>query len=300
MLNETPTVSFIGSLDLGQQIIMDSATYNTELGMNIAVLTQTQEGDTAIVLVTYDGVSTTSHSITPLSSQAFKAQWFVAPDSTPYIVTDEQNGMSLYEVNLATYELTLRSSVPNLGAGAPSAFLRWYPQGNSLYVIQGYNQNSIATYKVDLSVPEIQAGVTTDMQEQFMLVNSCATCYENLVLGGAGSGEEALLARCTVEDGELAITQTASVPNAFEVYYCERCCCGGDSLLVGTNNGLYSFNPNTLSLVASNTSMPNNVWINTCWCCDMDGDYCIAVDSDHETYVFRQDGSLNPILQLSA
>jgi len=300
MFNETPTVSFIGSLDLGQQIIMDSATYNTELGMNIAVLTQTQEGDTAIVLVTYDGVSTTSHSITPLSSQAFKAQWFVAPDSTPYIVTDEQNGMSLYEVNLATYELTLRSSVPNLGAGAPSAFLRWYPQGNSLYVIQGYNQNSIATYKVDLSVPEIQAGVTTDMQEQFMLVNSCATCYENLVLGGAGSGEEALLARCTVEDGELAITQTASVPNAFEVYYCERCCCGGDSLLVGTNNGLYSFNPNTLSLVASNTSMPNNVWINTCWCCDMDGDYCIAVDSDHETYVFRQDGSLNPILQLSA
>ncbi|HML19539.1 MAG TPA: hypothetical protein PKD74_03080, partial [Candidatus Dependentiae bacterium] len=231
---------------------------------------------------------------------AFKAQWFVAPDSTPYIVTDEQNGMSLYEVNLATYELTLRSSTPNLGAGATSAFLRWYPQGDSLYVIQGYNQNSIATYKVDLSVPEIQSGVATDLSSIYWIIHSCATCYENLVLGGGSNEEEGLLMRCIVgETGDLTVTQTASIPDTFEVYYCERCCCDDNPILAGTDNGLYSLNANTLDVVASNTSMSNNVWINTCWCCDVTGDYCIAVNSYHETYVFKQEGALlNMVLEL--
>jgi hypothetical protein len=86
VFNETPTASFINSLDLGQKIIMDSATYNTDSGMNIAVLTQTQQGNTSIVLVTYDGVSAVLQSTKPLSSRAFKAQWFVAPNSTPYII----------------------------------------------------------------------------------------------------------------------------------------------------------------------------------------------------------------------
>ena len=299
--NETPTVSFINSLDLGQQIIMDSATYNTEAGMNIVLLTQTQEGDTAIVLVTYDGVSTVSQSSTPLSSQAFKAQWFVSSNGTPYIVADTQDGMSLYEVDLTSYTVTLSSSVPNLGAGMPSAFLRWYPQGDSLYVIQGYNQTSIATYKVDLTTGTIEPGLPTGLSGDFTAINSCATCYGDLVIGGAGSGEEALLMRCTVlEAGDLKITQTASIPGAvYIVNYCERCCCGDNPILVGTDNGLYSLDANTLDVVASNTLMPNNVWINTCWCCDSTGDYCIAVNSAHETYVFQQVAdSLTQVLQL--
>ncbi|HML19525.1 MAG TPA: hypothetical protein PKD74_03010 [Candidatus Dependentiae bacterium] len=295
----TATANMISSVDIGSQIIMDSATYNTDAGMNIAVLTQTEAGDTAIVLVTYDGTATI-RSTTPLSSRAFKAQWFVASSGTPYIVTDEQNGMSLYEVNLVTYELTLRSSVPNLGAGYPSAFLRWYPQGDSLYVIQGYNQTSVATYKVDLTVPEIQSGAMTDMNDEFIAIFSCTTCYEDLVLGGAGNEEEGLLTRCEIGlSGELTITQTASLPDTTVVSYCERCCCNNNPILVGTGNGLYSLNATTLDTVASNTSMPNNVWINTCWCCDVTGDYCLAVNSNHETFVFQQVGSaLNMMIEL--
>jgi predicted outer membrane repeat protein len=301
VFNETPTASFIHSLDLGQQIIMDSATYNTDLGMNIAVLTQTQQGNTSIVLVTYDGASAVLQSTTPLSSQAFKAQWFVSPDSTPYIIVDAQDSMSLYEVDLGTYDLTLSSSVPNLGAGIPSTFLRWYPQGDSIYVIQCYNKTSIATYKVDLTTGIIESGVPTDLSTAFTAVHSCATCYGDLVLGGAGSGGLGVLIKYTIDvSGALVPSPVSrSIAGTTAVHYCERCCCGNNPILVGTDYGLYSLNADTLDIIASNTLMPNNNWINTCWCCDVTGDYCIAVNSNHETYVFQQAAPLlNMVLQL--
>jgi len=139
------------------------------------------------------------------------------------------------------------------------------------------------------------------MSTDFSTINSCATCYGNLVFGGANVTNMGSVGRYTINpsSGLLVFSGSTSIGGATVVNYCERCCCGDDYLLVGTDNGLYSLNPNMLNIVASNISMPNNTWINTCWCCDMDGDYCIAVNSSHETYVFRQAGaSLNQVLQL--
>jgi uncharacterized repeat protein (TIGR01451 family) len=291
---EPSTVDFVGALDLGERIIMDSATYNTDLGMNIAVLTQTQEGDTSIILVTYDGQSTVTHSIIPLPSRAFKAQWIVPSSGIAYIVTDEQNGMSLYVVDLDTYDVTLSSSVPNFGAGLPSAFLRWYPQGNSLYVIQGYDQQRIATYKVDLTTGTIKSGVSTDLSGDFAVIHSCATCYNSLVLGGTGTTEgQGKLVRYTIDNsGKLHDADSTTINGTSVVNYCERCCCQDSNyLLVGTDNGLYSLD-DELDIVASYTlTTVNNTWINTCWCCDEVGNYCIAVNNDHDAFVFKQNGS---------
>jgi hypothetical protein len=111
--------------------------------------------------------------------------------------------------------------------------LRWYSQGDSFYVIQGYNKTSIVTYKVDLTTGILESGVPTDLSTAFNAVHSCATCYENLILGGGSNAGQGLLARGIVETGELTITQTVSIPDTSVVNYCERCCCGDNPILVG-------------------------------------------------------------------
>jgi len=296
----TATCTKVAALNIGAQVIMDSATYNNGTGMNIAILTQTQEGSTALILAEYDGTNITQESSTSLSSQAFKAQWFVASDATPYIVVDTGNGMSLYSVNLTTYELTLTSSTPNLASGIPSTFLRWLHQGDSFYVIQGYQNNYIATYKIDFTTGTISSGVYNDLSSDFININSCATCSDYLVLAGADNDTHGTLIRYTLNGlGQLVFAQSASIADTLTVNYCELCCCNNSYLLAGTDNGLYSVEPDTFDLVASNTSMPNNNWINTCWCCDITGDYCIAVNNNHESYVLQQVGSsLNRVLEL--
>jgi hypothetical protein len=37
--------------------------------------------------------------------------------------------------------------------------------------------------------------------------------------------------------------------------------------------------------------MANNDWVNTCWCCDSSIVYCSAIDSNHHSYIFKEQGS---------
>jgi predicted outer membrane repeat protein len=294
----TPSLHTGTPLDFGTHVIMNSAVYNTAGIMNIAVLTQSPGDSSSITLVTVLDTDYTFSvkSTTSLATNAFKLQWFVAPSGHPYIVTDGEDTINLYSVDLATYEITLTSSTSNLASGVPSTYLYWLPQGDKIYVVQGYGNASVATYKVDF--PAISAGVATDLSSTFSVVNACSTGSSYLVLGGSYNSVKGLLKEYSVDESGL-VDDTLSTTFDTIIYYCERCSCGSDSLLVGTDNGLYSLNPTDFTITASNISMMNNQWLNVCWCCDNPVVYSAARNSSAKTFIFKQEGSaLTPVWEL--
>jgi hypothetical protein len=284
---ESMGTATVGSIGLGSRFIMDSATYNTSC-MNIVLLTQEQTGSMYIEFVKYDGDSITGYGPKSIPSRAFKSQWALSSGGIPYIFVDQQDGMSLYRVNLNTYDITLSSSVPNLAAGGPSAFLRWYTQNEAIYIIQGYNRTSIATYKVDLNMGILEPGVATDLSGDFSAINSCSSAYNSLVLGGTYGSQGRLVKYSIDGSGRLIPALSKDMSGTTAVTYCERCGCGGDPILVATDNGLYSVNPDGLDIRATYTG---DSWINACWCCDSNGDYCMATKNDNNVFVFKETGT---------
>ena len=293
----TPTCNFAAALDLGSHIIMDSATYNNDNGMNLLILTNDQDGTCYLNLALYDGTDIVKTGSIALSSPAFKAQLFMSRTNNLYAVTDELDRLSIYSIDLSTHTFTLTSSVSNLASNLPSAFLRTLPQEDSFYIIQGYGNNYVATYAVDLTTGIVSDGSANGMSSTFSTINSCATCYDSLTLGGTNTGNVGTLAQYTIDiSGDLVFTQSTNITDTSTVNYCERCCCNNSWLLAGTDNGLYSFDPDTLALQAS---MASDDWINTCWCCDINADYCIAVKNNHQSYIVQQVGSsLNEVLAI--
>jgi hypothetical protein len=302
-ISSTPTCKMISKLDLGRHIVSDSAVYNTAEDMYLAILTHVQGESSYITLAAVQDPEFVidAKSTTTLSSTAYKVQWFVGPDQTPYIITDEYGRMSLYAVDLNTYTLTLTASTANMAAGYPSTYLYWLWQDSGLYVIQGYGQTQAATYKVNFNARTIGAGVVSDMSTTFSTVNGCSTCYDYLVLAGVSKSEEGTVARYSVDSSGYLTgpSITASVGSSSSVYYCERCCCNDNDLLVGTDAGLYSLDSNTLDIAASNTSMSSSKFINVCWCCTSEPQYCIAVNSSYGAYIFEQvDSQLVEVLPI--
>ena len=300
-----PTITCIQGtpLELGDRIIINSAVNNDEHGINIAILTHEQTGTTSIILATVINNNMVLMSQTTLPAMAFKVQWLLSPfNNQPYLVTDEQDNIRLYSVDLNLYTLTPIASAPNKANGLPSTFLYWLNQGTALYIIQGYNETDIATYKVALDSPAIEGGIVSHMHETFSDINACSTYYRFLVLGGTSTLGKSFLARYLINNFGHLIRPilSTSIADATTINYCERCCCSDDNhLLVGTDNGLYSLNPNDFTISASITSMPNNNWVNVCWCCCAQPQYCTATNSDHKTYVFQEAGTnLNKLYNL--
>lgn len=291
----TPSLQQVTSLDLETDVIFDSAVYNNEDGMNIAILIRRQDETSHIILATATAptYAFVRQSTTQIPSIAFKLQWFVAPDGTPHIITDENDGLSLYAVNLNNYTITRVASTPNLASGGESTFLYWLLQGTDIYVIQGYNGINVATYKVNFAIPSIETGVANDMSDDFAAISACSTCADYLALGGTTRLQTGAISLYSVDElGNLSDPiLSRNIQNTFIIFYCERCCCTNNNLLVATSNGLYCLDTESLETVASNTSMPNNTWINTCWCCSETPTICTAVNTLSSPFIFKKEGT---------
>ena len=289
----TPTTRNTSILALDSNVIIDSAIYNTSQGSNIALLTYDQENiQASIILATIADEEIVHQNTIHLPSMAFKLQWFTSPEGEPFIVADEYDRIALYWVDLETFTLSLFASTPNVAAGTPSSFLYWYIQRDQIYIIQGFDNINIATYKVVFGESIIRPGVTTVMGNSFSTINSCSTCFNYLVLSGVYNNDQAIIARYIINDfGHVtAPLTTRTFDDATTVHYCERCCCNGSQILVGTDNGLYKLQTNSLNTIASNISMSDNDWLNICWCCDSNRIYCIACNSNHQTFIFKEVG----------
>jgi predicted outer membrane repeat protein len=296
----TPSCQELTPLALGSQVIVCSAVYTSTEETVIAVLIQDQGGSSYVIVATVEGTNIVLQSMTQLPSVAFKLQWYGENSGEAYLVTDEYENISLYSVDLSSYTLTRIATTPNLAAGVPSTFLCWFPQSSDIYIVQGYNATNIVTYKVNLGASTIDNGVVTNVASVYSHVNACSTCYNYLVLGGI-RGTESLLGYHWINGsghigGPLPYTSFAG---ATTVNYCERCCCNNDHLLVGTDSGLYSVDAQTFAIVATNTTMSVNNWVNVCWCCASNKTYCAASDGASNGFIFKeQSGALEPVYNL--
>jgi hypothetical protein len=302
----TSTTTAFASLGLGTQLVYSVAVYNVNDRCYIALLTKQNESYYMRLAVAADNGSgyafTLSSSTITLSNPASKVQWILDGSGNPYIVTDMQETLEIYSADLDSLSLALHDSVTNLAGSTNSTFLYWAVRSDGLYAIQGYNSTDIATYKVNVaSLTFAGSGVHTSISSKFSVAHGCSTCQDYLAFCGSNTSSQATVALYGIaSDGTLSYASSAQVGSATDAYYCERCCCTSDNhLLVGTNSGLYSLDTSTLAVVASNTSMTNNAWINVCWCCDNTGNYCAATDNVHATYIFEESGSnLQEVVQL--
>ena len=304
----TPTAHLSSQLDMGSQTIMDSAIYNNETGMNIALLTYNQNTRTsAIILAKEENSSLVLYNTQTLPSIAFKLQWFVAPNNIPYIITDQQNALALYAVNLSSHTMALATTTTNLAAGYPSSFLYWLIQNGQIYIVQGFNQTDIATYNVSFTIPAIEEGKVTHMNGSYRDITACSTYYNHLILGGILTNYEARVARYYINSsGYLnAPIATKKIDAANSIHWLERCRCNDSTImadahiLVGTDNGLYSLDPNNLQIKASYTNLLNNDWLNACWCCGSNLGLCSASNSNKLATIFNETGtSFIKLLQL--
>lgn len=267
--------------------VINSAVYNTENEINIAILGYSDNA--YITLATVQNNAFQQQHTTKLSSMAFKVQWFADSQGTIYLATDEQDALSLYTVDLTLYTLSLVATASNLAFGMPSIFLYWLIQDSGIYLVQGYNNNTVATYKVTLDTPTIYSGVTTDLHVTFSTINACSTGANYLALAGTNTNGNASLTRYIVNgSGYVEPILSKTISGATTVNYCEKCCCSAnDELLVGTDNGLFSLNATSLNTVAS---YAGSNWVNVCWCCSQDKIYCSATSSNQSTYLFKEEG----------
>ena len=218
-------------------------------------------------------------------TSASKVQWILDSVGRPYIAVDTNLGIMVYPVTLSPYTFGTAFTTANLAGSNPSSFLYWLPQDSNLYLVQGYNSTNVATYLVNLTgTPTIHAGVNSDISGQFDQANSCATCSDYFVIGGSKSSVGTLVPYSISSTGTLLAGTAVTVGGASTVNYCERCCCSGDNLLVGTDTGLLSYD-NSLAFMLSSTSL---VSLNVCWCCNSHNQYCAVVDSVHGAFVLKQ------------
>lgn len=293
---DTSTTISITPADLGTQVLNSVAVYNTDNSTYIALLTKQNDNYLLRLATCADNGSgfafTLSDTAVTLSNPTAKVQWILGSDGTPYIITDMQETLNIFKADLSTLTLTLHDTTTNMAGSTNSNFLYWTIQDTQLYAVQGYGTTHVITYKVDTdTVTFLNSGIDTDISETFSTVPACSTCFNYLVLGGTDNTNQGIVARYSINsDGTLSLINSAYMPTA-AVYYCERCCCNTNQLLVGTDTGLYSLDPASLIILAANTSMPNNDWVNTCWCCDSSVVYCSAIDGNHHSYIFQEQGS---------
>jgi predicted outer membrane repeat protein len=293
--SSTNTTTAITPVDLGSHIIENIVVYNTDSIVYIALLTKQNENCFLRLATCVDsglGFSFTLSDPISMSNQTMKVQWIVGTDGTPYIATDMQDTLNIFKADLSTLTLTPHDSVTNVAGSTNSTFLYWAVQADGLYLVQGYDAANVATYKVNPGTGKfIGAGVATDVSSLFSVSLACSTCYNYLALGGTNTSHQAIVASYHINtDGTLENIRSTTLP-ASAANYCERCCCNNSHLLVATDNGLYSINPETFDIVASNVSLANNSWVNACWCCDNSLTYCSAINSNHQSYIFQEQGT---------
>jgi hypothetical protein len=283
------------SVDFGSHLIIDIAVYNTDNTVYIALLTK-QYDNYYVRLATFTKRESifkfTLKIITPLHSPATKIRWILGTDGTAYIVTDMQKKLNIFRAHLNNLSFILHDITSNAAGNANSSFLYWAVQENGLYIIQGYDTAKVATYKVDQHTGKfIRKGIITDVGSLFSISLACSTCKNYLTLGGSSLTRQGILASYSIDtDGKLKYIKSAALPASI-VNSCERCCCIKNHLLVATDNGLYSTDPDSFDIIASNTSMANNTWTNTCWCCDSSVIHCCAINSSHQSYIFQEQGT---------
>jgi predicted outer membrane repeat protein len=302
--SSSSTTTAFGSLNLGAQLIYSVAVYNYNEATYIALLTKNDENYYLYMAVAVDsgsGYAFTLGSPVTLAHPATKIQWITDGSGRPYVAVDTQSMLTIYQANINTLSLMQHSTIANVAGSMSSSFLYWTSFNSSLYLVQGFNGTHVATYRVNPNDCTFEGiGVDTQVSDHFTVANGCSTCANYLAVCGQNNSSQGIVARYQIaSNGTLAYISSAQVDSATNVYYCERCCCNADHLLVGTDTGLYTINATSYAPIASNTSMPDNAWINVCWCCDSIRNYCAATDSSHGTYIFRENGSnLQEVVQL--
>lgn len=293
------------SINLGNATILSKAVYNTVDSFDnnviyLAYVTQAPEQDCVLNLakcwLNGDSYEFTIGNTTGLSLITSKVQWILDNNDIPYVAVDCDDEMRVYPIDVSDLSFGTYFSTANKSLGNASTFLYWFPQGMYLYLLQGYGAATVSTYKVNLLTHSIEAGVDTNLSGTFSQVNACATCYNYLILGGSNTevSKNGILKQYTVKTTDpnkgslVAASLMETIETTSTVNYCELCCCAGSNLLVGTDKGLFSYAPDTLSLISSNTLLPNNNWNNTCWCC-MNNDYCVAIDNEAQAYILKQE-----------
>jgi hypothetical protein len=302
--SSTSTTIVIPSADLGAHVIQNIVVYNTATISYLALLT-TANDNYYLRLGTCTDVGagsafTLSSTVMQLTNPTAKIQWCLGNDGTPYLATDMQETLNIFAAHLDTLSLTLHATTTNVAGSSSATFLYWAFQTNGLYLVQGYGASSIATYKVSADTGLFTStGVTTDISDLFAVSRACSTCADYLAIGGTGNADHARLARYSINtDGTLEHLTSATLPGT-AVQYCERCCCNDNDLIVATDSGLYTIDPGTLALIASNTEMSDNNWVNACWCCSESVLYSSAINSSHQSYIFEVSGStLQAVMQL--
>ena len=282
----------------GTNTILNNAVYNNNDIVNIATLTQTPANNYVIYLVTCSNPGSgfefelqATQTLAGVTS-ASKVQWFFM--NQPYLAVDTNNGIMIYPIDLSNYTFGTPISTINLADSNPSSFLYWLPYSSNLFLVQGYNNTTVATYQVDLTgTPTVYAGVNSDISGQFDQANSCATCNNYLVIGGSKNSQGTLVQYGLSNTGTLSPITAVSLAGASTVYYCERCCCSSDNnLLVGTDTGLLSYDADLTQTVAS-SSTP---CVSVCWCSNSQNLYGAAITTTHDAFTFIQEaGSLTPI-----
>lgn len=297
-------VTLTSSINLGDSTILNKAVYNTVDSFDnnviyLAYVTQAPDQDCVLNLakcsLNGDSYEFTVGDTTGLSSICSKVQWILDSNDIPYVAVDCDNEIRVYPIGLSDLSFGAYFSTANKSLGNASTFLYWLPQGN-LYLIQGFGAATVSTYKTDLLAHTIESGVDTNLSGTFSQVNACATCNNYLILGGSNTevSKNGVLKQYTVKTTDpnkgalVATSLMETIETTSTINYCELCCCNGSNLLVGTDKGLFSYDPDTLSLISSNTLLPNNNWNNTSWCC-VNNDYCAAVNNDAQAYILKQE-----------
>ena len=129
------------------------------------------------------------------------------------------------------------------------------------------------------------------LSSSFTNINSCATCFDYFAVGGSAQDTGILALYDINPSGTLTLTLTTTLANTTVVNYCERCCCPNSQLLVGTDNGLFTYDTDTLDLISSYVSGANNNGLNVCWCCNNTNQFCTAVNDAPSAFILEQENS---------